>query len=335
LFNKKEWFSVVQKACQVFTKLFPLWIALAVAIGLIMPAPFTFLAADVPYFVGIVMLAMGLTMSLDDFKLVLSRPKEVFIGVLLRYLIMPIVAVLVSKLLHLEPILAAGFILVGCCPSAVASNVMAFLSKGDTALSVTISSVNTLLSPFITPFVFVMLVGETVAVDPVNMLIDIAKIVLFPIALGVTIRMVAKDFVVKILPYMPFVSTVALLLIVLPGIALSASKVLSVALIAVVGVFLHNSTGLALGFFCSKKLLGLSQKKSQAIAFEVGMENTGIAVALALTYLNPLAAVPAAIFGACHNLTGSALASYWASRAVPEDDTTGNVLQGVTTEKTI
>jgi BASS family bile acid:Na+ symporter len=310
---------MVLKFCQWFTRVFPFWITVAAIVSLLVPAPFTPLASYVTYLIGIVMLAMGLSMGIEDFRLVLSRPKDVLLGVMLRYCIMPLVAVAVSRLLNLSPVLAAGFILVGCSPSAVASNVMAFISKGDTALSVTVSSLNTLLSPFITPFMFVLLVGETVSVDPVKMLLDIAKVVLLPIALGITLRMLIPELVKKILPYMPFISTVALILIVMPGIALNASRVLSVAAIAAFGVLLHNSAGLALGFFSAKKLFGLSQKKSQAIAFEVGMENTGLAVALALTYLDPIAAVPAAIFGACHNITGSVLASYWAARAVEED----------------
>ena len=208
------------------------------------------------------------------------------------------------------PVLAAGLILVGCCPSGVASNVMTFLAKGDTALSITVSTINTLIAPFITPFMFALLVGSIVPVDANAILFDILKIVLVPVVLGAVIRGVASDFVDKIMPIIPIVSVVAIFVTTSSGFALSANKLADVAIIAVLAVVLHNSLGLATGYWAARGV-GMPPYKGKALCFEIGMENGGLAMALALAHLAPLAFIPAAIFNLVHNLTGPMLASYW------------------------
>lgn len=310
---------MVEKICKLITGYFPLWVVVGSILAYLYPGPVKPLGVYVPYYLGIVMLSMGLTMTVQDFKLVLSRPRDVVWGVVPRYLIMPFVALSVSKLLGLSPELSAGLILVGCCPSAVASNLMSFLSKGDTALSITVSSVNTILAPALTPAIFLLLAGSMVPVDTAAMLLDIAKVVLFPICLGLLIRRVFDQYIHNILFIMPAISTISLMFIITTGVAMNAGRLASVALLAFVAVALHNACGLLLGFFTARKLGGLNLYKSKAIAFEIGMENSGLAVALALAHLDPLAAIPGAIFSAWHNLTGSALATYWAKRASEED----------------
>ncbi len=300
--------------CGVLTRWFPFVLVAFAVLAYLTPAQSRLLAPGVPYFIATVMLAMGLTMGIDDFRMVFSRPKTVILGVCLRYLLMPLVAELITKLLRLPAPLAAGFILIGCCPSAVASNVMTFLSRGNTALSVTISSCNTILAPVLTPYLFLFLAGSLIPVHAAGMLLDIARIVLLPVLAGVAIRMVASRLVRHVVPYLPAVSTVALILIVMAGVALSANRFVAVGLSAFLGVVLHNGLGLALGFLASRKLFGMTQADSQAITFEVGLENTGLAIALAIGHLDPVAVIPAAIFGAWHNVSGSALARYWASR---------------------
>ncbi len=292
------------------TKYFSLWIILGVVAAFYQPEPFKPLAKYVPYCIMAVMLSMGLTVSLNDFKLVFSRPKDVFWGIVLRYMIMPFIALALTKVLDLPPVLAAGLILVGCCPSGVASNVMTFLAKGDTALSITVSTINTLIAPFITPFMFALLVGSIVPVDANAILFDILKIVLVPVVLGAVIRGVASDFVDKIMPVIPIVSVVAIFVTTSSGFALSANKLADVAIVAVVAVVLHNSLGLATGYWAARGV-GMPPYKSKALSFEIGMENGGLAMALALAHLAPLAFIPAAIFNLVHNLTGPMLASYW------------------------
>lgn len=308
------------KILKLFTGYFPLWIVVVSFISFQYPEPVKPLGKYVPYYLGIVMLAMGLTMLPQDFKLVLLRPKDVIVGVIPRYVIMPFVAFGIAKILSLPPELAAGLILVGCCPTGVASNVMTFLAKGDTALSITVSSVNTVIAPFLTPAIFLLLAGSLVPIQTEAMLIDIAKVVLLPISLGVIIRMAANDVIKKIEPAFPAISAIALLLIIGSGVAMNASRLASVAFIAFVAVVLHNGLGLLLGFLTARKLAGMSLYKSKAITFEIGMENSGLAVALALAHLDPLAAIPGAIFSVWHNLTGSGLSTYWGKKKETEED---------------
>ncbi len=295
------------------TKLFPVWVILFAAVAFLSPDPFKPLGKYVPYLLGLIMLGMGLTMSLADFKLVLTRPKDVLYGVALRCLIMPGIAFSVAKLLDLPPSLAAGLILVGACPSGTASNVMTFIAKGDTALSVTVSSINTILAPLLTPYIFLFFAGTLIPIDAGALLFDILKIVLFPISIGILLRMFAGEFVERIAQLIPFVSVVSIIAIIAIVVGLSAAKLATVAGIAFAAVALHNGLGLALGYGTSRAV-GINHRKAKAICFEIGMENSGLAVALAIAHLDPIAAIPGAIFSVWHNFTGSLLAGYWGAR---------------------
>jgi bile acid:Na+ symporter, BASS family len=306
--------ELLEKISKTITKLFPVWVVIIALIAFLAPDPFKPFASTIPYFLGIIMLGMGLTMSIDDFKLVLSRPKEVLCGVGLRYFIMPLVGYAVAKLLDLPPSLAAGLILVGCCPSGTASNVMTFLAKGDTALSVTVSSINTILAPLLTPYIFLLLAGTLLPINAEALLIDILKIVLLPIALGIGLRTIASGFVDSIMKIVPVVSVVAIIFVISVVVALNAAKLATVAGLVFLAVALHNAFGLLLGYSASRTI-GLGQQQARAIAFEIGMENSGLAVALALVHLDPIAAIPGAIFSVWHNLTGSTLAGFWSSRS--------------------
>ncbi|MDR3440344.1 bile acid:sodium symporter family protein [Telmatospirillum sp.] len=305
--------GIVEKVVKFVTRLFPLWVILCAAIAYLSPAPFKPFGTWIPWLLGVVMLGMGLTMSLHDFGLVFKRPKDVLAGVLLRYLIMPGVAFCIAKILGLSPSLAAGLILVGCCPSGTASNVMTFIAKGDTALSVTISSINTILAPIVTPFIFLYLAGTLIPIDASALFVDILKIVLAPIAIGVAINMAAGAAVKRIITFVPLISVVAIIAIITVVVALSAAKLATVAVIAFVAVVLHNALGLTLGYGASRGI-GMTHRKSKAIAFEIGMENSGLAVALAIAHLDPIAAIPGAIFSVWHNFSGSLLAGYWGGR---------------------
>jgi BASS family bile acid:Na+ symporter len=315
----------VEKIVKVITKLFPLWVILCAAIAYLIPNPFKPYASSIPWLLGVVMLGMGLTMNLNDFKLVFKRPKDVVAGVLLRFVIMPGVAFGVAKVLGLSPSLAAGLILVGCCPSGTASNVMTFIAKGDTALSVTVSSINTILAPVVTPFIFLFLAGTLIPVNASALLIDILKIVLAPIAIGVAINMLAGQAINRVVKFIPLVSVAAIIAIITIVVALSAAKLATVAVIAFIAVALHNGLGLGLGYGASRAV-GMDHRKSKAIAFEIGMENSGLAVALAIAHLDPIAAIPGAIFSVWHNFTGSLLAGYWGGKDdnPPSDEATSS-----------
>jgi len=304
---------MAQKIVGTINKLFPLWVVLFAGIAFFFPDPFKPLGSYISLLLGLVMLGMGLTMTPEDFKLVFTRPKDVAFGVVLRYVIMPLIAFTVAKVLGLPPLLAAGLILVGVCPSGTASNVMTFIAKGDTALSVTISSVNTILAPLLTPFIFLWLAGTLIPIQAGALLVDILKIVLLPIILGLVLRALFADFVKRIMVIIPLISVVAIIAIIAIVVALSAAKLATVAGIAFFAVILHNSFGLGLGYGASR-IFGMTHKKSKAVAFEVGMENSGLAVALAIAHLDPVAAIPGAIFSVWHNFSGSLLAGYWQAR---------------------
>ncbi|MPL97330.1 Pantothenate precursors transporter PanS [bioreactor metagenome] len=310
--------NMLERISKIITKFLPLWVIVFSLYAFFNPEPLKPYAKDISYLLGIIMLGMGLTMSIDDFKLVLTRPKDVFFGVFFRYLIMPFVGFAVAKMLGLPPALAAGLILVGCCPSGTASNVMTFLARGDTALSVTVSSVNTILAPVLTPYIFLLLAGTLIPIKAEALLIDILKIVIVPIALGVGMRTLLSSFVDKIMKIVPVVSVVCIVFVIAIVIALNASKLMTVAVVAFAAVALHNAIGLGLGYGASRAV-GMSEDKSKAICFEIGMENSGLAAALALAHLDPIAAVPGAIFSVWHNLTGSVLAGYWSSKKDKEE----------------
>lgn len=303
----------LEKVANLICKNMTLWVILFSAIGFFNPEPFKPIGKYISYLLGVIMLGMGLTMSLDDFRLVFTRPKDVFYGVFFRYLIMPVVGFAVAKLLGLPPALAAGMVLLGACPSGTGSNVMTYIAKGDTALSVTVSSVNTVLAPVLTPYIFLLLAGSMIPVDVGALLLDIVKIVLVPVAAGVALHMTVPRFVEKVTKLVPVLSVVCIIIILTSVVALNAAKMATMALILCLAVMLHNSFGLIMGYGAAKAV-GMSEKKSRAVTFEIGMENSGLMVALALAHLDPMAALPGALCSIWQYISGSLLAGYWANK---------------------
>jgi BASS family bile acid:Na+ symporter len=307
----------LEKAAQFICRHMTLWVVLCSAIAFFYPAPFKPIGKYISYLLGIIMLGMGLTMSLEDFRLVLTRPKDVFYGVFFRYLIMPLVGFGVAKMLGLPPALAAGMVLLGACPSGTGSNVLTFIAKGDTALSVTVSSVNTILAPVLTPYIFLLLAGSMIPIDAGALLMDIVWIVLVPVTAGVALHMAAPRLVEKLTKVVPAVSVIFIIAIMASVVALNAAKMATMALVLAVAVMLHNSAGLLLGYYAGK-IVGMSEKKSRAVTFEIGMENSGLTVALALAHLDPMAALPGAVMTVWEYLSGSMLASYWGNKPDPD-----------------
>jgi len=308
----------LEKLAAVVCKYMTAWVLIFATIAFVNPDPFKLVGPYISYMLGVIMLGMGLTMSLKDFRLVLTRPKDVFYGVAFRYLIMPLAGFFVAKLLDLPPALAAGMVLLGAAPSGTGSNVMTYIAKGDTALSITVSSVNTILAPILTPYIFLLLAGSMIPINVTALLIDIVKIVLIPVTAGVALHMIAPKLVERIIKIVPAVSVIFIIVILSSVVALNAAKMAMVALVLCIAVIIQNSFGLALGYY-SAKWVGMSSKKSRAIAFEIGMENSGLAVALALAHLDPMAALPAAVGTVWEYISGSVLASYWGSRPLEEE----------------
>lgn len=261
------------------------------------------------YLLGVVMFGMGLTLNLQDFKIVFSRPRDVIIGCLAQFTVMPLLAWGLSRLFSLDEALALGVILVGCCPGGTASNVITYLAKGDLALSVGMTGVSTLLAPFLTPLLTWALAGKSVNVDVVGMLLSILWVVILPIAIGLIVKWIWPKFTEKATDYLPAFSSIAIALIVAIIISANADKLLAGGLLIIVVVMLHNICGLGLGYLIGC-LLGLSVSKKRAISIEVGMQNSGLASSLATIHfaVYPLATIPGAIFSVWHNLSGAAVA---------------------------
>ena len=261
------------------------------------------------YLLGVVMFGMGLTLNLHDFKIVFSRPKDIIIGCLAQFTIMPLLAWSLARLFALDEALALGVVLVGCCPGGTASNVITYLAKGDLALSVGMTGVSTLLAPFLTPLLTWALAGKSVDVDMVGMLLSILWVVILPIVVGLIVKWLCPQFTQKAVDYLPALSSIAIALIVSIIIAANASKLMAGGLVIVLVVMLHNICGLSLGYLIGR-LLRLTEPKKRAISIEVGMQNSGLASSLATLHFSayPMATIPGAIFSVWHNISGALVA---------------------------
>ena len=297
----------------LLTRLFPLWAVLISALAVLFPAAFHPLGPWVTSLLALVMFAMGLTLRIADFRRIARRPAPVLAGLGLHYLIMPLAAWVLAHALGLPPELAAGTVLVGSVPSGTASTVMVFLSGGDVALSVSIGALSTIAGVLATPLLTRLYVSAAVAVHGWSMMLGIAEVVALPVLLGLLLNHLAHRLVRRVEPALPLVSIAAILLIIATVVAGSRSSLLSVGPLVLLAVVLHNAIGL-LGGYWGGRLLGFDQTVCRTLAFEVGMQNSGLAAALARSYISPLAALPGALFSVWHNLSGSLLAGYWAGR---------------------
>ena len=308
--------SALLRFTQFIQKTFALWVILFAGIALLAPDLFIWLKAYIPWLLGIIMLGMGMTMTVDDFKGVLQSPKAVFIGVVAQFAVMPGLAYLLCKMMNLPSEIAIGVILVGCCPGGTASNVITYMAKGNTALSVACTSVSTLLAPLLTPAIFYLLASQWIEINASSMFISILQVVLFPIILGLIIRAVLKSKVESYIQVMPLISVIAIVAIVAAIIGGSQAQIMESGLLILGVVALHNGLGYLVGFWASR-LFKLPYADCKAVAVEVGMQNSGLGVALAAVHFaaSPLTAVPSAIFSLWHNISGPALATYWASKA--------------------
>lgn len=303
-------------------KTFALWVILFAVLGFVLPDTFKQLTPYIVTLLGIIMFGMGLTLSLDDFKEVARRPVDVGIGVAAQFLIMPIIAVILTMIIPMSPEVAAGVILVGCCPGGTSSNVMTYLSKGDVALSVACTSVTTLAAPIVTPFLVWLFASQFLPVDAMAMFISIVKVILVPLALGFLLQKLLPGVVKAAVPALPLVSVVGIVLIVAAVVGASKAAIASSGLMIFAVVVLHNGIGYLLGYLAARAS-GLSVAKRKAIAIEVGMQNSGLGAALANAHFSPVAAVPSAIFSVWHNISGALIANYFSQ--VPNDEDAGRL----------
>lgn len=306
--------KTLKKITEFVSKFMAVIVIAVAALALFAPSTVSFIKTTyVNTLLGIVMFGMGLTLKPSDFKVVFSNPKDVIIGCISQFTIMPLLAFLLTKIFLLSPELAIGVILVGTCPGGTSSNVMTYLSKGDVALSVGMTAVSTILAPFLTPLLTYLYAGAKVDVDMGNMFLSIIKVVIIPIAAGFLINHFFRKITEKVIEILPLISTTAIVAIVAAVVSANSAKILTSGLLIAAVVILHNICGYLLGYGVGK-ILKLDCTKCRAISIEVGMQNSGLATSLAATHFAqyPLATIPGAVFSVWHNISGAILANIYA-----------------------
>ncbi|MBR3433680.1 MAG: HAD-IA family hydrolase [Bacteroidaceae bacterium] len=264
---------------------------------------------------GVIMFGMGLTLSPKDFRIVLSRPKDILIGCLAQYTVMPLLALGLTWAFSLPKELALGVILVGCCPGGTASNVITYLAKGDLALSVGMTATSTLLAPLLTPLLVWLLAGTMVEVDTLGMLLSIVYVVIAPIVAGLFCQRFMPAMKQRVMPYLPAFSSLTIAFVVGIVVSHNADRLLAGGMLVVLVVILHNLFGLGMGYLAGR-LLGLPEPKKRAISIEVGMQNSGLASSLASLHFAayPFATIPGAVFSVWHNISGAIVARLYTRR---------------------
>jgi BASS family bile acid:Na+ symporter len=300
----------MKKLCNYISKYMGAIVVLVAAIALFLPSSFLWVDTwAINPMLGVIMFGMGLTLSPQDFRIVFSRPKDIIIGCLAQFTVMPLLALGLSWAFALPKELALGVILVGCCPGGTASNVITYLAKGDLALSVGMTATSTLLAPLLTPLLVLMLAGTMVEVDTIGMLLSIVYVVIAPIVVGLIFQRYLPKFTKSTVPYLPAFSSIVIAFVVGIVVSHNADRLLVGGMIVVLVVMLHNLCGLSLGYIIGR-LLGLADSKKRAISIEVGMQNSGLASSLATLHFAAytLATIPGAIFSVWHNISGALVA---------------------------
>lgn len=304
--------SLIKRIGELATK-YIAFIVLGVSIiSLALPSTFLWVVPYTTFLLGVAMFGMGMTLDLNDFKVVFSKPKEVFIGCLAQFTIMPILAFILAKAFKLPPELAVGVILVGTCPGGTASNVITYIAKGDVALSVAMTMVSTVLAPILTPILTLLLAEAWIPVSATSMFISIVKVVIVPVILGILAHKLLNNTVQKCTSILPVISVTAIVLIIGGIIGSNAEKIMTTGVMVLLVVIIHNGLGVLVGYLIAY-ILKVDSAKAKAIAIEVGMQNSGLAVSLATAHISPVAAIPGAIFSVWHNISGSIVANIFSS----------------------
>ena len=305
--------QILEQISNFVSRYMAVFVILIAGISLVQPWTFLWTVPFITILLGIVMFGMGMTLRFEDFKLVLQRPKDVLIGTLAQFGIMPFLAWALAHAFSLPPELAAGVILVGTCPGGTSSNVMTYLARGDVALSVSMTMASTILAPFMTPLMTLWLAGQWIDIPAEKMMLSILQVVIVPIILGLLINRFFEQPVQKAIKILPLISVIAIVLIVGGVVSANAGRIMETGALIMVVVICHNLLGYTLGFIVSK-LLGMDIAKVKAVSIEVGMQNSGLATSLALLHFGPAAAIPGALFSVWHNISGSLAANYLSRR---------------------
>jgi BASS family bile acid:Na+ symporter len=295
--------------------LLPVGAILCSILALNVPSLFVQLKSGIVPLLMLIMFCMGLTLTPAAFGEVMKRPKVLLLGMAAQFGVMPFAAWGLSRLLGLPDELAVGLILVGACPGGTASNVICFLARCNSALSVCLTACSTLVAVVLTPWLTLLYAGQRVPVPVGSMLLGVAKIVLLPVLLGLVVKGLWKSSRIDFSRICPPVSVAAIVLIIAIVVALNKSQLSNLGLSVGLAVVLHNLTGLLAGYGLAR-LFGYDTETCRTLSIEVGMQNSGLGVALAVQYFGGLAALPGALFSVWHNLSGSAVAAWWSGKGL-------------------
>lgn len=295
---------------QKVSNLFPLWAVLFSAVALSRPEWFSGQKNLIVPCLMVIMFGMGMTLSANDFRRVWARVWLILLGVILQYLWMPLLAFLISRTLGLSTELTIGMVLVGSVAGGTASNVICYLAKGDVALSISMTLVSTAIGVLLTPFITWLYLGQSVPVPVWQMLVAMLKIVVIPLLSGIILSHLFGNRIRQFQSVFPLLSVMAIVYVIAIIVALNAERLGDVGLIVVLAVIIHNLLGLCSGYW-SAYLFRQPPRICRTLAIEVGMQNSGLAVALATQHFTAMAALPGALFSVWHNLSGSALAAWW------------------------
>ena len=305
----------ITRTAEFATKYFVVWVLIAAGLALVRPSAFVPILNYVNPLLGIVMLGMGLTLQPDDFRRLVERPVDVGIGAATQWIAMPLAAYALYLVLDLPDAVGIGLILVGAAPGGTASNVMTYLGRGDVALSVAITTVTTLAAPVVMPAWTLLILGESIEVTFAEMFTSIVQIVIIPVVAGFGLRYALDRYAPRAseigVEVSPVVSVAAIVAIVAGVVGSNVENILTAGLLVMVAVVVHNGIGLGVGYGVGS-VTGMSKERRRTNAFEVGLQNSGLAVALATSLFEPAAAalIPA-LFSVWHNVSGPALASYF------------------------
>ncbi|MFC7325902.1 bile acid:sodium symporter family protein [Halorubrum rutilum] len=304
----------ISRTAQVASKYFVVWVIAAAGFALVYPTTFVPVLDYVNPLLGLIMLGMGLTLQPADFQRLVERPVDVGIGAITQWLVMPLAAYALYLLFDLPDAVGVGLILVGAAPGGTASNVMTYLGRGDVALSVAITTVTTLAAPIVMPAWTLFILGEAIDVTFMEMFTSIVQIVIIPVVLGFGIRYIldrysptAAEIGVDVFPV---ISVAAIVAIVAGVVGANVDNILTAGALVLAAVVLHNGIGLGAGYGVGRAF-GMTTDRVRTTTFEVGLQNSGLAVALAASLFDPAAALIPALFSVWHNVSGPALASYF------------------------
>lgn len=300
------------------TNAFPLWVLTGAVLALAYPPLFTWFNSNfITAGLGIIMLGMGVTLTVEDFKEVVKHPRWVLTGFALQYTIMPFMGWAAAEIFKLPPPLAAGIILVACCPGGTASNVVTYLARADVPLSVTMTALSTLAAVVMTPLLSTWLIGSRVEVNGWGLLVSTLEVVILPLTIGVILHKFFKRTTERMLPVAPLIAVIFITLIVASIVGQGQKLILESGLQMIGAVFTLHVGGFFLGYVASR-LIHRHEVVARTISIEVGMQNSGLGVVLAKqNFTHPAVPVPCAISSVLHSLIGSLLAAVW--RLFPAD----------------